>query len=214
MPHNENNGYVYILTNPAMPGLVKIGMTGRENLDVRLRELYSTGVPVPFQCAFAAKVRKNDCARIERALHVAFAPYRINENREFFRINPEQAIAILILFHHEDATTEVTDEINNDLTEEDIVAQSRTLARRPSLDFYEMGLKQGDVLAWKDNPSIYVNIVSKRKVLYNDEEFSLSALSAQLKGYHNTKHIAPGSHWLYNGRLLSEIYDETYPVED
>lgn len=213
MPHNENKGYVYILTNPAMPGLVKIGMTERENLDVRLRELYSTGVPVPFQCAFAAKVSKNDCGRIERALHTAFAPNRINENREFFRINPEQAIAILELFHHEDATTEVSDEINNDLTDEDKVAQSRTLARRPSLNFYEMGLQQDDVLTWKDDPSISVQIISERKVLYNDEECSISALTAQLKGY-NTRHIAPGSYWLCNGRLLSEIYDETYPIED
>lgn len=30
-----------------MPGLVKIGMTTREDMDSRMRELYSTGVPVP-----------------------------------------------------------------------------------------------------------------------------------------------------------------------
>lgn len=39
-----------------MPGLVKIGMTTREDMDSRMKELYSTGVPVPFECQFACKV--------------------------------------------------------------------------------------------------------------------------------------------------------------
>ena len=36
---------VYVLTNPAMPGIVKIGTTTRENPQVRMNELYTTGVP-------------------------------------------------------------------------------------------------------------------------------------------------------------------------
>ena len=41
-------GIVYLLTNPVMPGLVKIGMTTQEDIDKRMKELYTTGVPVPF----------------------------------------------------------------------------------------------------------------------------------------------------------------------
>ena len=78
-------GIVYLLTNPVMPGLVKIGMTTQEDIDKRMRELYTTGVPVPFECQFACKVKKGDCAKIEKALHTAFEPQRINANREFFR---------------------------------------------------------------------------------------------------------------------------------
>ena len=33
-----------------MPGLVKIGMTTQEDIDKRMKELYTTGVPVPFEC--------------------------------------------------------------------------------------------------------------------------------------------------------------------
>ena len=206
-------GIVYLLTNPVMPGLVKIGMTTREDMDARMKELYSTGVPVPFVCQFACKVKKADCVRIEKALHKAFNPQRINANREFFRIQVEQAKAILELFHHEDVTEDVSDEIENDLTEDDKAATENAKVRRPALNFYEMGMQKGDVLLWKENPSISVVIDSERKVIYNGEETSISALSARLKGY-NTKHIAPGKYWTFKDRTLDDIYDETYPFED
>ena len=70
----KEQGIVYVLTNPCMPGIVKIGMTERKNVEARMKELYTTGVPLPFECAFACKVNKNECAKIEKALHTAFAP--------------------------------------------------------------------------------------------------------------------------------------------
>ena len=88
-------GIVYVLTNPAMPGLVKIGKTSRQHIEIRLNELYSTGVPVPFECAYAARVE--DETAVERAFHQAFGPYRINARREFFQIEADQAIALLKL---------------------------------------------------------------------------------------------------------------------
>lgn len=83
---SKEYGIVYLLTNPVMPGLVKIGMTAQEDIDKRMKELYTTGVPVPFECQYACKVDKNDCLKIEKALHKAFEPNRVNATREFFRI--------------------------------------------------------------------------------------------------------------------------------
>jgi hypothetical protein len=178
-----------------------------------MKELYTTGVPVAFECQFACKVNNKDCAKIERALHTAFEPQRVNKNREFFKINVEQAKAILELFHHTDVTEDVSEEIQNDLTDDDKAASSKAQAKRPPLNFTEMGFLKGDILKWKDDPNIYVTIISDRKVSYNGEEVSISALSAQLKGY-KVKHIQPTPHWLFNGKPLSEIYDETYPFEE
>ena len=62
-----------MLTNPAMPGLVKIGKPVKGSVEGRLNELYSTGVPVPFECAYAARVA--DESEVERAFHKAFGPY-------------------------------------------------------------------------------------------------------------------------------------------
>lgn len=82
MIQEENKGIVYLLTNECMPGIVKIGMTSRADMDNRLKELYTTGVPQPFECVYACKV---DCFKeLEQALHEAFEPQRINPNREFF----------------------------------------------------------------------------------------------------------------------------------
>ena len=74
-------------------------------------------------------------------------------------------------------------------------------------------MQKGDVLIWKDDPTVTVTVASARKIIYDGEETSISALSAQLKGY-KSKHIAPGSHWLFNDKLLGDIYDETYPMEE
>lgn len=205
-------GIVYLLTNPVMPGLVKIGMTTQEDIDKRMKELYTTGVPVPFECQFACRVNKKDCAKIERALHTAFDPQRVNKNREFFKINVEQAKAILELFHHTDVTEDVTEEIQNDLTEDDKAASTKAKGHRPPLNFIQMGMQKGDILKWKDDSNITISVHTDRTVLYNGEEIAISALTRDLK--HAKYYVAPGSYWLYKDRLLSDIYDETYPFEE
>ena len=67
---------VYALTNPAMPGLVKIGMTDRDDVQRRMSDLYSTGVPLPFECVVARELDDQAAADIEKALHTAFGPNR------------------------------------------------------------------------------------------------------------------------------------------
>ncbi len=86
-------GIIYILSNPAIPNLIKIGMTTREDIKSRMAELYTTGVPLPYECIYAAKVPNIDA--VEKALHIAFGPNRINPKREFFEIDSMQAIAII-----------------------------------------------------------------------------------------------------------------------
>src|SRR5262249_18080395 len=80
---------VYILTNPAMPGLVKIGRTSDGvGVETRLRQLDTTCLPLPFECFYAVEVE--DAQKVERALHDAFDDHRIRSNREFFRLSPDR----------------------------------------------------------------------------------------------------------------------------
>lgn len=78
------NGYLYILSNPSMPNLLKIGFTTR-TVDERVAELNtSTGVPDKFviEAFFCSSTPEND----ERLVHTELSDYRKNENREFFQI--------------------------------------------------------------------------------------------------------------------------------
>jgi hypothetical protein len=43
-----NGGSVYVMSNPAMPGLLKVGFTTKEPGD-RAEALFTTGIPVPFR---------------------------------------------------------------------------------------------------------------------------------------------------------------------
>ena len=213
MEKQGNKGIVYVLTNSAMPGLVKIGMTTRESIDTRMKELYSTGVPVPFDCVYACEVKASDCAKIEKALHKAFEPNRINANREFFSIKSEQATAILELFDRKDITNEVTAEIENDLTPEDKVAGEKIKStRRPPMNYREMGINVGSKLVFVKDPSIQVIISGDKKVSYNGEELSLTAVTKKLLGI--THALQPTAYWEYEGKNLRDIYDETYSLEE
>ena len=95
---------VYALTNQAMPGLVKVGMTDRDDVRRRMSGLYTTGVPLPFECVAAKQIENQEAQRVESALHAVFGPHRVNASREFFQVDPEQVLAILAVLPGRDVT--------------------------------------------------------------------------------------------------------------
>ncbi len=201
------SGIVYLLTNPAMPGLVKIGKTTRDDPQLRMGDLYTTGVPLPFDCELAMEV--DDETAVEAAFHQAFEPDRINPRREFFKIDVSQAEALLRLLGKRDVTPEVAQA--DDVADEDKTASETYKKRRPVLNFIEMGIEPGSVLHLTRGDAT-VTTIDGRRVMHNGEETSLSLLTGQL--LESKWYVAPGSHWRYEGRLLREIYDETYPHEE
>lgn len=93
-PNNIGEGYIYLLTNPSMTGLIKIGKTTRSPKD-RAKELGNgTGIPTPFQVIFEAFVL--DCSSAEKYVHDKLRNFRVAERREFFTIEPSVAIRIMI----------------------------------------------------------------------------------------------------------------------
>jgi len=199
---------VYVLTNPAMPGLVKIGYTAQADAQTRIAQLYSTGVPVPFEVVFAATV--DNAERVEEALHTAFAPNRINPKREFFRIDPEQAVVILRLLQKADATHDVENQAST-IDAESIAAGAQMRKRRPNMNFQEMGIPVGSLLQFTQG-EVTVTVASTKKVRLGDEEMSLTAATRQISK--TDYDMPPALYWTYNGRLLREIYEETYEAID
>lgn len=195
---------VYVLTNPAMPGLVKIGKTNGIDVNSRLTQLYSSGVPFPFELCYACKVTNS--SEVEKALHTAFAPYRVNAKREFFSIEPEQAIAILKLLHVEDATVEI-ESMPSQISPEEIQAAKQYNARRPNLNFKVMGIPIGSTLKFTEGES-FVTVVTEKLVRLGDEDVSLTAATRTLLGLDYS--VQPSPYWTFEGKLLKEIYNETY----
>ena len=100
-----SKGIVYILINPCLDGWVKIGMTERNDIDRRLKELNTpTNLPLSYRCYATYEVEQplevekrihSIIDRIDDTLHAReqLENGRIRE-REFFKISPETAYGI------------------------------------------------------------------------------------------------------------------------
>ena len=195
-------GTVYVLTNEAMPGLVKVGKTSGL-LEKRMRGLYSTGVPIPFSCFYAVDV--NDADFVERKIHEAFDDVRFNESREFFTIAPEKVKAALEITGGKEVTP--TEEIIE--TETDLVAIERQ-RNRNRFNFSKVGIEAGTILEFKKNPSETCKVLDDDQVLFRGETTSLSKSALTLiqeLGY-NWDKIAGPQFWSYKGKTLYELSNE------
>lgn len=90
---SAEKGFVYIMMNGAMPGLLKIGASTKHPLN-RARELSApTASAVPFVVAYHRYVA--DPFQVEAALHRLLDRYRANDSREFFRIELHKVVELL-----------------------------------------------------------------------------------------------------------------------
>lgn len=224
---------VYVLSNPAMPGLVKIGRTASVSGLERCRQLYTTGVPQPFKLEYACKV--DDSRAVEAAIHRIIATHRVNNRREFFSIPPEPVISVLQLIGTPVArandetgpspTSQFEDEDDVPFGYQDESADYTRMAaqrrmqlgqeergptprsRAPDIDFLKVGLAVGDVINFTHGPET-ATVQGPRKVLHDGENYSLSALTQQLTGRNNISY--PTRYWHVAGVPLRRLYVEAF----
>ena len=103
------SGVVYALTNPSFPNLVKIGKTN--DLGNRLNQLYSTGVPSPFECLYAKEV--SDPSYVEGKLHMALSSKRRSNKREFFEVDSNEVVCMFDLVSGKDITPDKENPTSN-----------------------------------------------------------------------------------------------------
>ena len=92
--------------------------------------------------------------KIFQSRHIYFPSKYTLQRREFFEIKPSQAIAVLRLMAIEDVTPTVQDEANKVDVEGTVSAEYFKRKRRPTFNFFMMGLKEGDVLKFIRNDKI------------------------------------------------------------
>lgn len=198
---------VYILTNEKMPGLVKIGMTNAD-LAGRIKSLFSTGVPLPFELFFACEV--SNAQYVEQSLHEAFGDHRVSKSREFFEIAPERVRAALRLAQLKEVKLG-EDEIFESPEEKSEVERAK---KRSRFKLSMIGLPPGSVLRLAlDKDIVCTTVDDTNKVEYAGEVTSLS--DAALQAVNSTGREWPSAsgpwEWTYKGKRLDEIRRE---IED
>ncbi len=190
---------VYLLTNPTIPDLVKIGRT--TDLEQRMRQLSThSGVAVPFECFYACAV--NDGLAVEKALHEAFGDHRINPKREFFRISPARIQAILRLFEVKDETP--TSEIVED--KEELEALHREQSRRGRFRFDLVGIQPGATLLFLKDETVTAQVFDDRKIVFEGEVTSTSNAARTVLHRMGLKwsQVQGPAYWTFDGETLDE----------
>jgi len=91
----EGDQWVYVLSNPSSPGLLKIGYT-KQTPEERAKQISSaTGVALPYKVEWAYKCFNGET--VEREVHHKLKSQRVNNNKEFFQISLEEAKEVINL---------------------------------------------------------------------------------------------------------------------
>lgn len=191
---------VYMLTNPKMPGLVKIGITRNETVEKRIKELSTpSGVPIPFECHFAAEVK--DAARTEKILHQLFSEHRINQKREFFEVPPEKVVLAITLGDFTEVTPGQTE-----LDTEEQIALERAKTPKPRINLQDIGITPGTLLTFSRDENVKATVVDGNKVEVDGKRMSLSPAALyilQKMGYKSTS-VSGSEYWRFDDELLVE----------
>ncbi|MFM6999656.1 MAG: GIY-YIG nuclease family protein [Limnohabitans sp.] len=190
---------VYVLTKISMPGYVKIGRT-TDSVQNRMANLSSSsGVPLPFECYFAAEVK--DCSKLEKILHQLFADARVNPKREFFEVDPEKVVLAISIGEFQEVTPGIMA-----IEPEEKLALEQAQARRKKIKLAAIDIHPGSVLNFSRDESIIATVIDGNKVLYEGESLSLSgaAIKALQRLGYKTLTASGSEYWIYEEELLDE----------
>jgi hypothetical protein len=194
-------GVIYVLVNEAMPGMVKIGKTDG-NVEDRMTQLYNgvSGLPLPFECHFAAKVE--DADKTENTLHKLFSEQRINPKREFFRVDPEKVVLAISIGSFKD----VTPREQPVESAEDAESVEKAKKRRSKINLQAINIPVGAELVFSRDPTKTAKVIDEKQVEFDGEITSLSASALKiLKGMGYTSDNVSGSvFWMYGDETLEE----------
>ena len=212
----KEKGYVYILTNDSFrEDWVKIGRSSRP-VDVRSKELDNTAVPLPFKVY--ATIQTTKYTNVERIVHKQIdrlTDLRIRQNREFFNVEPTQALDILldlataiddavVMQYVDDKPVQLYPSINNEKPQ--AVKMEKHVQRKP-FEFAMVGLKDGDMVTFAPL-NIQVKVNGKNKVEFEGRLWSLSAFTGTylpIEKQNNSGAYQGPKYFTYNNKTLWDL---------
>ena len=212
----KEKGFVYILTNESFrEDWVKIGRSSRP-VDVRSKELDNTAVPLPFK--IYATIQTIKYVDVERIVHKQIdrlTDLRIRQNREFFNVEPSQALDILldlataiddavVMQYVDDKPVQLYPSINNEKPQ--AVKIEKHVQRKP-FEFAMVGLKDGDMITFAPL-CIQVKVNGKNKIEFEGRLWSLSAFTGTYlpaEKQNNSGAYQGPKYFTYKGKTLWDL---------
>lgn len=200
---NMAKGIVYLMTT-AVSGLVKIGKTGTNNYPERMRFLEANGYynVAGLRRYFAIELEDYDDK--ESLLHEIFSKHQVGTS-ELFALDQDLVRQLLLSF---EGKVVFPEKIQKE-KEFDEVATIREQSARFS--FYQKGLKDGDLIVFKEDDTLTSKVVGEREVEFGDQVWKLSPLTRKIYedlGQQNTSGAYQGAaYWRWNGKKLKDLPD-------
>lgn len=215
MNKDKKFGVIYILTNPSFPDFVKIGYA--QDIEKRLKQLNrSETIPFAFRVYAVYKVEsKLTDKELHKLIDNLNPDLRTIENfdgkervKEFYAMSAEDAYGLLECIAKisgtEDRLQRLTPE-GHEILDEQIANEVRETARRGPFRFSDCEIPVGSELTFIEDSNIKAIVVDDRRIEYDGETTSVSALAQKLKGF---DHPVQGTLWfLYKGEKLTDIRD-------
>ena len=150
-----SKGYIYIMVNPALQNMVKIGYAA--DVEARRKQLSTTALPYDYEvyATYATSGQLED-KKLHKMIDQLNPDLRVSKNREFFVMSAEEAYELLEAI----ATISGTkDKLRT--TKKEIQKQSEHI-KRPPINFTKCGIPIGAELVFTEDPDIKVTVVEDR----------------------------------------------------
>ena len=192
-------GYIYIMTNPALLNMVKIGYA--TDVEERRKQLSTTALPYEYEIYAVYETPGHlEDKKLHKLIDNLNPDLRVSKNREFYVMTPEDAYGLLEAIAMISGSQDKLQKLKNAAP-----AAADPKAKKPAVNFQKCNIPLGAELVFIEDPNVKVTVISDRKVQYNQEITSLSAVAKSIKGYP----VAGPSYFTYNGKLIAAIANET-----
>lgn len=205
---------IYILTNPALPGFVKIGYAN--NLNERVEQLSkTTSIPFSFQVYAVYKTNANLSDKklhdIIDSLNPDLRSVEIDEKgkkhkKEFFKMSAEDAYKILEDISLISGTKGKLIKIKPTKAEEKNKKEAKEAREttKKRFNFKDCGIKKGSIVVYKKK-NIKCEVYDDKHIKYKDEIMPLSSFVKEDTGWAAGQGPA---FFTYKGKVLKDIFDE------
>lgn len=222
MSKEKKVGVIYILTNPSFPDYVKIGYA--RNIETRLKQLNrSETIPFAFRvyAVYAVESELTD-KELHKLIDRLNPDLRTIENfdgkervKEFYAMSPEDAYGLLESIAKISGTLDRLQRLTpegHEVLDEQIANEVRETARRGPFRFSDCGIPIGSQIEFIEDSTVKATVVDDRRIEYNGETTSVSALAQKLKGF---THPVQGTLWFtYQGEKLTDIREKVEAQKD